>query len=448
MQAWTLELHADEAYYWMFSRYLDWGYFDHPPMVALFIRMGDSIVHNELGLRFVNILSSTFSIFLLWRIVRQYNANALWFILVSGGMFMLHIYGFITTPDGPLFFFTVLFLFVYRYYLIENKWWQAMLLGIIIACLLYSKYHAVLLIGFTLVANLKQLTRGSFWIIVLIAGALYLPHIYWQIQHDYPSVSYHLSDRSEKIYKLDFTSVYVLSQLLMAGPLVGWLWFYKGFTLRTTDIFLRSVKVVFIGVIVFFLLSTARGEVQPQWTIIAVAALIILVLVSFRGSNTPPIWLKRLAAANIVIIVVVRLLLVFQPPFVRSVQGVKNFFYYKDWAHAVKQKVGDNWLMMNDGFQLPARYCYYNNTLKCFSYDPRYTRLSQFEFWPQEDSVQGKRVYYLLRNPAPGFTTDTIQTAAGPWYGVWVDSVRTYQKVNKFFPAQINYYAESLLIIV
>lgn len=29
------ELLADEAYYWVYSNYLDFGYFDHPPMVAI-----------------------------------------------------------------------------------------------------------------------------------------------------------------------------------------------------------------------------------------------------------------------------------------------------------------------------------------------------------------------------------------------------------------------------
>jgi len=30
MQAWLTELDPDEAYYWIYSRQLDWGYFDHP----------------------------------------------------------------------------------------------------------------------------------------------------------------------------------------------------------------------------------------------------------------------------------------------------------------------------------------------------------------------------------------------------------------------------------
>src|SRR3982751_62509 len=72
IQAYTLEVHADEAYYWLYSRFLDWGYFDHPPMVAIFIRIGDSIMHNEFGLRMMTVLSSSLSVYVLWLIVKRY----------------------------------------------------------------------------------------------------------------------------------------------------------------------------------------------------------------------------------------------------------------------------------------------------------------------------------------------------------------------------------------
>ena len=49
----SFELSYDESYYWMYSQFMDWGYFDHPPMVALFIKMGTYIFGNTaLGVRF------------------------------------------------------------------------------------------------------------------------------------------------------------------------------------------------------------------------------------------------------------------------------------------------------------------------------------------------------------------------------------------------------------
>lgn len=48
LQAYFLGLEGDEAYYWHLSQQLDWSYFDHPPMVALLIRVGESLGHGSL----------------------------------------------------------------------------------------------------------------------------------------------------------------------------------------------------------------------------------------------------------------------------------------------------------------------------------------------------------------------------------------------------------------
>src|SRR6266568_9355989 len=54
--AWT-PLTFDEAYYWMWSKHLAFGYYDHPPMVAFVIRAGTLIAGDtELGVRLVSIL--------------------------------------------------------------------------------------------------------------------------------------------------------------------------------------------------------------------------------------------------------------------------------------------------------------------------------------------------------------------------------------------------------
>ena len=47
----------DEAYYWMWSKHLAFGYYDHPPMVAYVIRLGTMFAGDtELGVRLVSIL--------------------------------------------------------------------------------------------------------------------------------------------------------------------------------------------------------------------------------------------------------------------------------------------------------------------------------------------------------------------------------------------------------
>jgi hypothetical protein len=429
IQASTLELHADEAYYWMYSRYLDWGYFDHPPMVAVFIWIGDGLMHNELCMRLITILTSSLSVYTLWCILKRYSVDVWAFILVVSGTLIFHIYGFTTTPDAPLFFFAVLFYYFYQKYIDKDTWLLALILGVVIACMLYSKYHAVLLVAFTLISNIKLLTRRSFWMIAVIAVALYTPHILWQVRHGYPSVNYHLYERAVKVYNPENSYLYVPGQLLMAGPLVGWFLFYAAFTTKIKDAFIRCLMVNGIGIFAFFFFTTFRGEAQPHWTLIAFAPLIMLALIRFNQWGNVPRWFNILATINIALIVTLRLAMVLGLPIVTHIGQIKSYYGFKDWAKTVKQKAGDSYVIMDNGFQNPAKYNYYTNSLKCFSYDSRYYRRTQFEIWPMEEHMQQQRAYHLI-DTANNQVTDTINVKAGKWYAAWVDSVRTYQKIQ------------------
>ncbi|NCD70543.1 ArnT family glycosyltransferase [Mucilaginibacter agri] len=429
-QAFTLGLHSDEAYYWLYSRLLDWGYYDHPPMVAVFIRIGYSIFQNEFGLRLITVISSTLAIRLLWLTIRGYGVDARQFILIVGGVFIFHIYGFITTPDAPLFFFTVLFYYFYQQYLKKDSWQLAILIALTLACLLYSKYHAVLLIAFTLAANIKVLKRWSFWVIPILATVLFIPHIYWQVSHGYPSVNYHLFERSSEVYDFAHTYQFIPGQLLMAGPLIGWLVFYYAFKTRVKDAFIRTLLVNAIGTLIFFLINTLKGNVQPHWTLIAFVPLSMLALIRFKQGFTPPAWFNKLAVANILLIVLLRLALISGLPVIAHLRPFKSFFGFREWAQQIKQKAGDAPVVFLSGFQEPSKYSFYTQSLKGFGYDSRYYRRTQFDIWPLEDSLQHKRTLYISDVVDTAIVMDTLKTHNGTYYTSWIDDTRTYQRVD------------------
>jgi 4-amino-4-deoxy-L-arabinose transferase-like glycosyltransferase len=280
MQAALTGLHPDEAYYWIYSKFLDWGYFDHPPMVALYIKAGDTLIHNPLGLRLVTLVTNTFSILVLWQIVKPYAKNLPLFLLLFSSVLIFHVYGFITTPDSPLYFFSILFLYAYQQYVKANKLVWAMALGVLAAALLLSKYHGILVIFFILLSNFRLFTRPSFWLAMLIAFALFAPHIYWQFINGFPSVKYHLFERSASPYKFEYTAQYFLDQLLMMGPLMGWFLFYSAWKQESKgDLFLRGLKFLVYGVLIFFFLNTFKGRVQAHWPLIEFIPLFILAYI-------------------------------------------------------------------------------------------------------------------------------------------------------------------------
>jgi hypothetical protein len=429
VQAYTLELHADEAYYWIYSRLLDWGYFDHPPMVAIFISIGDALFHNELGLRLITVLTSSVSLYLLWLIVRHYHVAPKWFIVIVSGFAIFNVYGFTTTPDAPLFLFTVLFYYCYRQYLHSDKWQIAVLLACITAGLLYSKYHGLLLVLFTVIANPQLFKRKSFYLIILLSAVLFAPHIWWQMQHNFPSLHYHLIDRSSSSYDFHHTTDYIPGQLLMAGPLIGWFLFYLAFKVKVKDAFVRCLIFNCAGTFLFFLASTFKGNVEPHWTLIAFVPLAMLVLINIGQGAYSPVWLFKLAVVNVALLLVLRFCIMAGVPALQNIGAVKSYYHFKEWAHLVKQKAGNAYVIMDEGFQNPSKYNFYNNTLKGFAYDSRYYRKTQYDIWPFEDRLQHKKIYYLLQSPLAGITTDSIKCAAGTWYGGWVDDTRTYQKI-------------------
>jgi hypothetical protein len=431
LQAYLTGLHPDEAYYWVYAQFLDWGYFDHPPFVALFIKAGISIVHNTLGLRLITVLSYATSIYLLWLIVKKYVANVLLFVLTISSILLFHVYSFITTPDVPLFFFSVLFLYCYQIYLKENKVKWAILLGIICAGLMYSKYHGILLIFFILLSNLNLFKRKNFYLVIGLAVVLCLPHLYWQYLNGYPSFYYHLVDRSATPYRLDFTAQYFLDQVLMMGPLVGWLLFYYGIKLKAKeDLFLRGLKFVFYGVFVFFFLSTFKGRVQAQWPLIEFIALFIMAYI-YAGKNIHHfIKYKWLFGINIFLLLLARFIIMGTVPLANQIIFVAGFQNYDKWAIQIDSAAKGNKVLFLDGFQEASYFNFYTQSLNGVAYNSINYRQTQYDLWPLENEIQGKKVLIIGEGETKDQESFNINTIKGIYNGTWIDSVRFYPKIN------------------
>lgn len=427
-------LHADEAYYWVYAQFLDWGYFDHPPMVAVFIKMGESFFHNPLALRLMTILSNSLSIFFLWLIVKKYQVNIWHFILLISGVLIFHVYAFITTPDVPLLLFGVLFLYVYQIYLKEDKLKWALALGIICATLMLSKYHGILLIIFTLLSNLKLFTRKSFYLTIFTGIVLCLPHLYWQYLNGYPSFYYHLIDRSAKPYQLDYTLTYIIGQPLMMGPLVGWLFFYYGFKLKTAnDQFLSTLKFISWGVLIFFLISSFKGSVQAQWPLVEFIALFILACVYVSQYPAHLLKFKWLFFINLILILFARLAITGAIMPLNKIKFIDQFQNYNFWAKEIKAVAKDQHIIFLNGFQQPSYYNYYTHSLKAVAYNSINYRQTQYDLWPLEDGIQNSRILLLKNGKSDNKQTQEIKTVKGIYNYEWIDSIRFYPKI-KFEP--------------
>ncbi|GIX05439.1 MAG: dolichyl-phosphate-mannose--protein mannosyltransferase [Planctomycetaceae bacterium] len=78
-----LELSVDEAYYWDWSRQLDWGYYSKPPLVAWIIRLGTSIAgETEFGVRWPAAVLGTLGLWAVYALGRDlYSPRVGWWSL-------------------------------------------------------------------------------------------------------------------------------------------------------------------------------------------------------------------------------------------------------------------------------------------------------------------------------------------------------------------------------
>jgi hypothetical protein len=181
---------------------------------------------------------------------------------------------------------------------------------------------------------------------------------------------------------------------------------------------------------VFFWLNTIKGNVQPHWTLIGFIPMLLLTLKRLNETGKAPAWLFKLALLNAVVIITFRLLLIVGVPAVKKLSFVENFYHYDEWAHQLKQKAGNAYVIITGGFQAASKYNFYTHSVKGFSYDVVDYRRTQYDIWPIEDSLQNKRVFYTAYFPLPNLKIDSFKTVYGTWYNAWIDHARTYQKID------------------
>jgi hypothetical protein len=410
IQSYFTEIIDDEAYYWVYSQFLDWGYFDHPPMIALLIKIGSALFPGELGVRLLPSLLGAGTIFLIFTMLKDEvrDLRLLMLVILSIPLLHTHVGGFIAIPDLPLVFFASLFFFIYKKYLANDSLWITLLLSLSIVLMLYSKYHAFLVIALTILSNLRILYRRSFWLLVLISTILYLPHILWQIKHDFVSFGYHLVDRNSP-FEVRHLLEYIGNQWFMLGPFAGFILLYLGISRKTANKFESALKFNLIGFFLVFLFSSLKGHVEPHWTAVAFIPLILLSVPTIEKNLRFKKWVSVLSYVSIPFILLLRLALVID--FDIMPDNVSQRFHNKEEFYMqIKEEAKGRPVVFTNSFQKPSLYWFFTKEPAFTQNNYRY-RKNQYDLWSMEADLQGKEVLYLPSRGIPN--RDTLHTVRG-----------------------------------
>lgn len=399
IQACLVGLDGDETYYWIYSLGLQWGYFDHPPMVALSIKLGEMFGHGYLFTRLGTILLSAGTVYFGFKALPDHLQNTRWYVLIFASVLLFHVYGFITTPDAPLLFFTSLFFYAYKQYLRNERFVNVLFLAASIAGMIYSKYHGVLPVFFVFLSNPKLIFKRSAWLVVALVTAAFLPHLWWQQAHDWPTVRYHIFERNRGPYKIEKTTNYILGQLLVFGPFTTAVAIFVFLKRKITgDIYFRSHVFSFFGVLIFFLLSSAKKNVEPHWTLIAGIPFVVLFLSLLeRATDKFRKWLFWLAVANIVLLLVARIIIAVPGSPAKNIARFQVQIFSKAWADSIYKQAKGTPVVFIDNYSSASLYKYYHpgELSTCFS--SVYYRKSNYNLQNLEP-FNNKTVYTLRRN--------------------------------------------------
>lgn len=389
IQATTTELFDDESYYWVYSRFLDWGYFDHPPMIAALIKAGYAIFHNELGVRLFIIVLNTATIFFVQQLTGKKDDRLFYAVALS--IVVAQIGGILAVPDIPLLFFVVLFFWLYDRFLQNTNFINALLLGICMALLLYSKYHGVLVIFFTLLSNPKLFTNRYTYVAALVGVVLFVPHLYWQYRHNFPSVQYHLFERNASDYRFKFTTEYLIGQIAFAGPVIGWFLLWAAFRYRPVSHLEKALKYTLAGTYIVFLISTYKGRVEANWTVAAFIPLMVLSHRYLAKNHHLQKWLYRSLPVTLVLVLAARLYFMSWFPPVSWIKR-NEFHGNRTWTTEKHRQAGNLPVVFVNSYQQASKYWFYTG-IPAFSMNSPYYRRNNFNMWPIEDSLIGRDVY-------------------------------------------------------
>jgi hypothetical protein len=302
--AWT-PITFDEAYYWMWSKHLAGGFYDHPPMVALVIRAGTLIAGDtELGVRLVSILLAlpmSFAVYRSSAILFGGQRVAATATILLNVTLLAAVGTLIVTPDAPLLVASsfVLFFLAKALQTGRGAWWLAV--GVAIGCALVSKYTA-LFFGAAVLIWLVVVPEQRRWLLspwpylgAVVAFAIFAPVILWNADHQWVSFLKQISGRARiEDFRPAYIGELIPTQIVFATPFIfvlGAMGLHALAHRKAGALPARVlINVMFWTITVYFVWHSLHARVEANWFAPVYPAFAIAAAVAAHLVRWGPRW--------------------------------------------------------------------------------------------------------------------------------------------------------------
>ena len=309
----SLQLHYDEAYYWVWSKNLQLSYFDHPPLIAYLIHLTTLISDKEFFIRLSGVICATVTIIMMYLTARRLFGQKAGDIAVILALAWPLLEGsfFITTIDAPLLLLWSLTLYCLVRGLIERQVVFIYASGAALGVALLAKYTAILILPgifmyLLLTPSRRQLLWGKdIYLAVLLSLIIFSPVIIWNYQHDWASFAFQFHHGVARGRQIALAGLgdYLGSTLGAANPfislpLVYFLWLKRQQLLRNEKYLLLSS--IFIFVVLFFAYNSLYKFMEANWVAPAFISGIIFLAGCLAEAELK--WVQRCALGVVLIL--------------------------------------------------------------------------------------------------------------------------------------------------
>ena len=413
----------DEAYYWLWSKNLDWSYYDHPPLSA-WINYGlmSFIENKQLQIRTLPFISFIIILMVNIKWAKNIGLDKSEKQVESSLLFLsIPIFLMFTTiffPDAILVL--MLFLTSYCFFIfiktydeseIPFLFWYLSVIFFAFACI--SKYNAIVYgVGVLLFSlfdqRLRELIFSKHFIFgVVIFLLIQFPTIFWNIKNDFVSFNFHLGTRLDSdinvVSFLKNNFIFFIAFILVTSPVYCFRLLTERKSLALNGLerkfFSMGIFVLIFSLILCIFLSSFTN-VLYYWSIVGL--ILLIPFTPFILKKKFDVVFQSLYGIFFSVILVVNSIFF---PIATIFNGIDRetaiLYGWKKIDSVIRENKIDNNVnnLVFSDYRLASLYSFHSGDGEVDAIMER--RNTQFDIWREENITNSQRALILVDDDFP-----------------------------------------------
>ncbi len=411
-----LELQGDEAQYWYWGTYFDWGYYSKPPLIAWIIGLFTLLFGNsEFIIKFPSLIVHFLTAFVLFKLSLLFKRNREESLLLSISyliFFAVSLSSNVISTDPFLLLFWTLSLYFLRISILQNSIKYIILTSLTVALGFYAKYAMIYFFPCTILLIILTDERKQLILNILIVSGLTLllisPHIYWLYSNNWLTFL-HTGDNfnwGTSLFNFNQLFNFILSQFFIATPII-FFFYLKGFIKLKKFINLYSFEISYsLPILVLITIQSFISRANANWSSVAFIGISIIACNIMYRNFRKILYLN--IALGVIVLVLVSLLIINPPnisPF-NKLQGLKDA---ANEINSLDETLDVDYIIFDDRMNI-AKFLYYlsakQNKIKYLSPGDKPGNHFEMQMPINLEELTNKKIIMIHRYEQPWLLND------------------------------------------